>query len=235
MKLFFIPYAGGSANSYYIFKKYIDPKFEVFLVELSGRGRRTNEPFYNNINEATEDIINKIKDNIDDEPYSIFGHSMGGLLIYELLDKIEELGIAYPKHVFISARRAPHLKSLYGKKYYELPDKEFVFELLKLGGVNREFSKNPGLCKIFLPIIRADYKLVEEYIFNKPIRKFKCNMSLFYAIDDIEASRNEVLQWSVYAGKAVEYFEFHGGHFYIFNNVEMISNIINNTLYQYTD
>lgn len=235
MKLFFIPYAGGTANSYRVFKKYLDPDFEIFLIELAGRGQRINEPFYNDINDAVEDIFSKIKDSINDESYSIFGHSMGGLIIYELLAKIEEVGIPYPKHVFISARRAPHLKSLYGKKYYKLPDKEFVFELSKLGNMNREFSKNPELFKIFLPVIRADYRLVEEYVFNKSIKKFKCNMSLLYAIDDIEAPKEEVLQWMEYVQKGVEHFEYDGGHFYFFNNIEAVSNTINNTLYQYVD
>jgi surfactin synthase thioesterase subunit len=233
MKVFFIPYAGGSANSYRVFRKYLDPKIEMVLVELAGRGERKHESFYEDINEAVEDIINKIRDKIDDEPYSIFGHSMGGLIIYELLGEIEKLGIHYPKHVFISARRAPHLKSLYGKKYHKLPDKEFVFELSKLGDMNREFSKQPNLFKIFLPIIRADYKLVEEYVFNRPIKKLRCNMSLFYAIDDIETSKEEVLQWREYAGKEVECFEFQGGHFYLFANMGVVSNVINNTFDQY--
>lgn len=233
MKLFFIPYAGGMANSYAVLKRYIDTEFEIILVELAGRGRRTNEAFYEDMNEAVNDVAKQIKDNAYNEPYAIFGHSMGGLIIYELLGKFEELKISYPKHIFISARRAAHLKSSDGKKYYKLPDEEFALELLKLGDINREVIRNAELFNIFSPIIRADYKIIEEYVFKEPKNMLKCNMTLLYASEDIEASKEEVLQWREYSENEVECFEFNGGHFYIFDNLKEVANIINNTLNQY--
>lgn len=233
MKLFFIPYAGGMANSYAVLKRYLDSGFEIFLVELAGRGRRKNEAFYEDMNEAVNDVVNQIKDNIDNEPYAIFGHSMGGIIIYELLGKFEELKVNCPKHIFISARRAAHLKNSNGKKYYKLQDEEFALELLKLGDINREVIRNSELFNVFSPIIRADYKIIEEYIFKEPKKMFKCNMTLLYASEDVEALKEEVLQWREYSENEVEYFEFNGGHFYIFDNLQEIANIINNTLNQY--
>ncbi|NFF81609.1 thioesterase [Clostridium botulinum] len=233
MKLFFIPYAGGSVNSYRVLRKYIDNEIDMVYLELAGRGARIKEAFYKDINEAAEDVFQQIKAELNKgESYAIFGHSMGALITYEAVQKLEMKGIHYPKHIFISARKAPHLKDP-NRKVYMLPDDEFIEELSKIGDLNMGFVKEPKLFKNFLPIIRSDYKMIEEYIFQEPIKKYKCNISIIYALDDSEAPKEEVLEWKKYKGKDLECYEFNGGHFYLFSNREILPNILNNTLYQY--
>ena len=70
----------------------MDPFIVVNEVELAGRGRRMNEPLIDNMEEMVEDIYYSIKDYIT-EPYAIFGHSMGGLLTYELCHKLQKKAI----------------------------------------------------------------------------------------------------------------------------------------------
>ncbi len=43
-KLFCVPFAGGSAANFTAWKKYLHDSIELNPVELSGRGKRLNEP-----------------------------------------------------------------------------------------------------------------------------------------------------------------------------------------------
>ncbi|WDV45039.1 thioesterase domain-containing protein [Clostridiaceae bacterium M8S5] len=229
MKLFFLPYAGASAISYSVLKKYIDNEIEIHFVELAGRGSRKNEPFYTDVYQAVEDIISIIKNEIN-QPYAIFGHSMGGLLTYELICKMRELNLREPDHVFISARRAPHLKRPDGKVFHKMSQKEFLAELSDVGGLDEQFFKEPQLIDFFLPVIRADYKIIEEYKCKREGEKINSDMTVLYALEDTEVSKEEILEWKSYAGEEINFFEFEGGHFFIFKQTEIISNIINNTI-----
>jgi hypothetical protein len=43
-----------------------------------------NELFYEDLQDAVNDIFHIIDNEIDDSPYAIYGHSMGRLLAFEL-------------------------------------------------------------------------------------------------------------------------------------------------------
>lgn len=107
VKLFCIPCAGGSANAYLKWNNYLQYNIELCPIELKGRGGRSDEAYYEDIDEAVEDVFNLIKDSINNNEYALFGHSMGGLIVYELYYKLLENGMKLPKQIFI-----------YGKEFY---------------------------------------------------------------------------------------------------------------------
>ena len=59
-KLFCFPHAGGSAFSYAKWKNHFNPYIEVVPVELAGRGYRIEENLYQSMEEAVNDVYNKI-------------------------------------------------------------------------------------------------------------------------------------------------------------------------------
>lgn len=76
MKLFCLPYAGGSAQSIYSsWRDKLEPFVSLNIIELRGRGGRYSEGGYKDINEAVgnhffinnkkELVINLIKDTIN--------------------------------------------------------------------------------------------------------------------------------------------------------------------------
>ena len=234
MRLFMFPFAGGSARVYKPFEKYLDLKeVETILIEYKGHGARSGEAFYENIEACATDVLAQIKGQIQEEPYALFGHSMGGIIIYELVKQIEEQGLRYPSHIFISGRRAPHFKQRKDYFIYKLPEKEFIEEVQVAGGLDEIILRDETLKNYFLPIIRSDYRLIEEYKIVGERNHFKCNMTLCYATEDLEATKEDVLAWKEYGDKYIEVFEFEGGHFYFKEDPATLCNIINNTLYTY--
>lgn len=228
MILFCLPYAGGSETAYYNWKKYLDSSIELYPIELKGRGRRFNESCYKNIEEATDDIFERIKNKIIDDEYAIYGHSMGSLLAYELYYKIIEENMKKPKHIFFSGYEAPSVIRE-RENIYKLPDYDFMKKVIDIGGTPEEVINNNEILEIFMPIIRNDFKILENYKYKKRNKKIECNISILNGKQD-DINLEEILSWKNHVDMGLKLYNFEGNHFFINNNVENIVSIINNTL-----
>ncbi|MCU5680699.1 thioesterase domain-containing protein [Bacillus wiedmannii] len=80
IKLFCLPYAGGSASMYYQLKGYMHKIVDVIPIEYSGHGERISENYYASFKNMVDDIASKIIDYLDDDQFSILGYSMGSLV-----------------------------------------------------------------------------------------------------------------------------------------------------------
>ncbi len=230
---FCLPYAGGSEAIYYKWTKYLNPSIELSPIELKGRGKRYNEIFYETIDEAVEDILKNIKYRIIDNDYAIYGHSMGSLLAYELYYKIKKQKLRKPIHIFFSGYKAPNIIRK-KENIYTLPDYDFIKKVIELGGTPEELSNNEELLDIFIPIIRNDFKILENYNYEKKEDKIECDVSILNGKQD-SINLEEILAWEKHVGKGFKVYSFEGDHFFINNNAKNINSIINSTLIEYID
>lgn len=229
INLYCIPYAGGNSTVYYSWKKLVEPYINIIPLELSGRGTRSSEPFYHNFNEATCDLFRKIKDNIEKEPYALFGHSMGSTLAYELTQKIISSGLSRPVHVFFSGRKPPQNNKDY-KKISNESIENFKKEILDLGGTPPEIFDNPLLEKIFLPILKADYRILEEYRYDAKTDRLPIDISIFFGDKDIHTPIDGIKDWNKYTSCNCKFYCIEGGHFFINKNAAAVVNHINRIL-----
>lgn len=218
--------------NYITWKKLLDSRIQLIPVELAGRGRRINEPLYNNAHEAVNDIYNSICSELDGAPYALFGHSMGTLLTYELLRKIAANIDQEPVHVFFSGRYPPYIEAEV-KNTHKLPDKEFLAEVFSLGGTNQEILQNEELMRIFLPVLRSDYKLIETYKHQGNIFKTSCDITLLSGKHDHYMEGNDMSQWQECTTGNCKLFEYHDGHFFINTYRKDVVDLINKTLLSY--
>lgn len=228
MILFCLPYAGGSEAIYYKWRNYLLKSIQLVPIELKGRGKRFCENFYENLQEAVDDIFENIRDKIACNDYAIYGHSMGSLLAYELYYKIDQMCMKKPKHIFFSGYKAPSIL-IEREKIYTLPDYDFMRKVVNMGGTPEELINNQELFEIFLPIIRNDFKILENYIYNKRENKIDCDVSILNGNKD-SISLEEILEWKNHVCKRFKIYNFEGNHFFINNNIENITKIINATL-----
>ena len=228
-RLFCIPYAGGSAAVFYMWKKYLHPDIELFPIELSGRGRRMRAPLYNNIGEAVDDIYETVKSYLDDAPYAIFGHSMGSCLAYELYHKISELNHQCAEHVFFSGRVSP-CDDIEKENTYLLPDKDFIQQVFDLGGMSKEFLNNEILMNIFLPVLRADYKIIDTYEPIARMNRISCDISVLTGVRDRMTKSADIKRWGAYTDNECFFYEFDEGHFFINSYIDNVVNIINDRI-----
>ncbi|MBE5096681.1 thioesterase [Bacillus thuringiensis] len=223
--LFCLPYAGGSESIYANWKKYLDPSIELHAIKLSGRGKRFNESLYSSLDKAIEDIYSQIKPYLH-KPFIFFGHSMGSLLAYELAYKVKQLNGVNPFHMFLSGGKTPQGYANENKKIHLFPNEEFKNEIKQMGGTPQEILDNPELLDIFIPILKSDFKIIENYIFSSDNFKFDCNITVLHGRKD-DISEEEILRWKLYTKKNCNIVPFEGGHFFINECTESIVKLIN--------
>jgi surfactin synthase thioesterase subunit len=228
MILYCLPYAGGSKSIYYGWKKHLDPSIILEPIELKGRGRRYDEGFYQDFDESVSDILLSIKNQIVNNEYAIFGHSFGSLLAYELYHKICDENMMKPKHMFFSGNTAPD-SSRKINILHTLPDNEFLKEVIDLGGTPQELVENNELLQLVLPILRNDFRINESYIYKERKDKIECDITVFSGKDE-DIIIEELLAWRNHCCRGFKIHMLAGDHFFINNNVENITNIINYVL-----
>lgn len=224
------PYAGGSAMVYSRWRTMLPAFAELHLVELAGRGSRMGEPFYENMEQAVADLEAKLPRVIMEEPYVLFGYSMGGIIAFELAHRLQAKYGRPPLRLYIGARRAPHTLSS-NRLIHDLPSESFRQEVLKLGGVTAEVYDNEQWAETFLPLLRADLKLAELY---QPERDdlrppLLTDLRLFAGSQDVIPLKH-MEAWQDYVSGACELTVYDGGHFFLHQHEQDILQTIRSDL-----
>ncbi len=210
-RLFFFPYAGGGPTVFTKWCADLPSHIEGIVVHYPGRGSRFNEPAIKDMPRMVTELSQAIQPLLD-QPFVFFGHSMGGLIAFELARKLRAQQLPMPNHLFVSACGAPHLPDA-NPKIHQLPNDEFMNELDQLNGIPAEL-KHPEAMKLLLPIVRADFELVETYQFH-PDEPFNFPISAFGALDDPRVNRERIDAWAIHTQAKFESHFFSGGHFFI--------------------
>ncbi|MDP4144200.1 MAG: thioesterase domain-containing protein [Bacillota bacterium] len=229
IKLFCFPYAGGSARNYIRWNKALGEDIDLIPIELRGRGDRNDEPFYDSIEEAVDDIYLIIKDKIYSTPYAFFGHSMGAYIAFELARKIQHYGNNPPVQLFASGKEAPQNNKL---KLYGLSNEEFKRGMIALGTAP-EIFEDEELFNIFGSRLRADCKILDKYKFKKESCKLNSDITVLYGREDSSISIDEFLSWKIHTGKSFDIRCFDGGHLFLNSSVKELTNYLKECLSQY--
>lgn len=218
--LFCIPYAGGTRQAFNQFLPHF-PDLNVVVLELPGKGMRYGEPHIDDLNKLVDDVYAQIKR----EPlhqYYFWGHSMGALLAFLVTRRIAEDQLKLPGHLFLSGRAAPATQRKVMK--HLLPKDAFFEMLIKMGGIPKEIAGDRDLLEFFEAMIRADFKAVEtfEYVRKQPL---EVPLTIMMGSDE-EFSYGEALDWKSETSAGCEIVEFPGGHFFIYDHIEKITELI---------
>lgn len=226
IKLFCIPYAGGSAHVYKSWKKYLDDRIELFPVELAGHGIRMDEELYQDIDAAVEDTLRTIRPHLSNGPYALFGHSLGSRIAYELLHRIVIEGLPEPVHVFFSGRGAPHM--LHERKVilHQLDDDAFKQAIIGFGGTPANFFDHPELVEVFLPVLRNDFRLSEIFVPDEPIRAFQRDITILTGNTDEHVS-GDIAEWEKHTTAHCRIYPFDGGHFFLHSQEVAVTSFLN--------
>ena len=95
LRLFCLPHSGASAMSYSRWRRSLPAWLHVRPLELPGRGMRMDEPLQCDIQRLASQLADEISLELD-RPYALFGHSLGGLLAFELVHALRARGGCEP-------------------------------------------------------------------------------------------------------------------------------------------
>lgn len=230
MKLFALPFAGGSKYSYNSFNDFMPDYIDFRPLEIPGRGERMTEDLVDNIHLMAEDIFHQIKNDLKD-PYAIYGHSMGTILTYLVCKKIIENGLNSPEHIFVTGAGGPSIEHRERERHL-LSTNDFKQKLVDYGGSPKEVLDNDELYEFFEPILRNDFKAVETYFYTDWDKKFNFPITVAIGLSE-SVSMDEARLWEKETSQNVSVRQFPGGHFFIyeytFELVKVIVKSLSNT------
>ncbi len=225
--IFCLPHAGSGSIKYLKWEQYLDDRIEICPIMLPGREQRIKEDCIDNFDELLNAMFNGIKDYIPAKNYSIFGHSMGSILAYELAKRIEKEKINMPDYVFLSGTSLKD--KVIQKNWKEVDDSEIIDYLYDSGGTPVDLIDNDIFKDVFLPILRNDHCVVSSYHFKPEKISALTKIHIFAAKDDnvINVKYSENVRSLAYDSK-ISY--FIGGHFFYDKETPKICEIINEDL-----
>jgi surfactin synthase thioesterase subunit len=211
MRLFCLPYSGGSAMFYARWRRLLPSWIDVQPVEWPGRGARMDEPCVTNPRELAEQLAAELGARLD-RPYALFGHSLGALVAFELAHSLLDRGAPTPLVLFASGTEAPAVRD--GSKWrLPLSDDALLKELRSLQGTPDEALSSPEIMRTALPVLRADFLMCGAYAYRQR-RPLPFPIHVFGGDDD-ETSRNSLEAWrrETSAGFGIDMLPGH--HFFI--------------------
>jgi surfactin synthase thioesterase subunit len=215
LRLFCLPYSGASAMVYSRWRRTLPQWLEVHPLELPGRGMRMNEPLQTNIRQLAAQLAREVSRHVlqnPDQPYALFGHSLGGLLGYEVAHALLALKVSPPLCLFTSATAGPARRDV--SEYRQAKtDAELIERLRTLQGTSEEALADRDLMALMLPILRADFLVCGsfEYQVREPL---PMPVHVFGGKQD-SVRVEELLDWQdeTTVGFSLDMFEGH--HFFL--------------------
>jgi medium-chain acyl-[acyl-carrier-protein] hydrolase len=204
------PCAGGTPALFGEWGELLPDDVKLRPVRLAGRLDRFREPAFTRMEPLVDALANELAPRFE-APFSLFGHSMGSLVAFELARELRRRGNRQLVSLVVASCYAPQLRRR-GPDLRDLPADRFVAALLRLNAIP-ELPENDELLDLTLPALRADIELCETYT-CAPEAPLDVPISAFVGSRDPRVARDELEAWS-----AQTHAEFHmrvlpGDHFF---------------------
>ena len=220
-QIFLLHFAGGNKYSLQFLKPLLEDRLDFQAIELPGRGARFDENILLNKDLAIKDYVTQIKSLRNGLPYLIYGHSMGATLGLEVTKAMEELNDA-PFKLVVSGNAGPRVGEK--KDRYLLGHDEFIEELKTLGGVPTEVLEHKELLEIFIPIIRADFEVLEKE--NREQNPEIINAPILSIMGRQEETSDQIDNWKNFTSGKMTSKLLEGNHFFIYQHKSYLANLI---------
>ena len=214
MRLFCVPYAGSGAAAYRGWAESAGD-LDVCYVQPPGRENRLGEAPFTSMDELVKALADGVEPLLD-RPYALYGHSLGGIVAFELARALRSRGRAEPTHLFVSASRAPQLPNPYEpiRHLADLPMLEEIHR--RYDSVPIQVMQDPERRELVVPGLRADITMLETYR-HSAAKPLACGITCFGATEDRAVTRDAIGEWSIHTQSKFELQMFEGGHLFLQN------------------
>ena len=207
-----LAHAGGSAKALLPFRRHLPASIELRPLDLPGRGSRFKEPLIAARQPLIEQLCGELTGSLH-KPYALFGHSLGGMLAFELAHALMRRGLPAPRALCVAASPAPCSQGRRRARETWITDEALMASMRKVGGTPPELFEHPELLELFLPIVRADFQLCDD-IPAQPLGPLPCPIHVYAGRGDrleLEALHG----WQRASSHAHTLTFFEGDHFFV--------------------
>lgn len=211
LRLFCLPHAGSGAAAFHPFAALLPDSIEMMAVQLPGRETRLAEAPFRRMEPLVDALLEGIRGSLE-KPFAFFGHSMGALVAFELSRALRRRGLALPRTIVVSGRRAPTIANS-EPPLHVLPDASFVDALVERYDAIPDVIRNePELMALFVPVLKADFATFETHR-HRDEPPLDCALAMYGGRSDPQTAQMQ--GWAdLFDGPRTTRL-FAGGHFYL--------------------
>jgi medium-chain acyl-[acyl-carrier-protein] hydrolase len=211
-RLFLFPHAGGAPVAFFPWVGQFSEDIECVCLQYPGRSLRLREQASTSVQQIVDGILGEI-DDLSEKPFAFYGHSLGGIVAFELTRALRDFGRPGPRHLYIGAARPPHIASS-RPPIHMLPDEQFIVAVSsRYGGIPAAIASDSGAMEMFLPALRGDFTAYETYHF-RPSDPLFIPMTIFGGEQDTAVPPECLPGWGEHTDAAFEIQLLPGGHFF---------------------
>lgn len=222
------PHAGGSASYYFDLSAALDTDIEMLVVQYPGRENRLFEEPAASVEALADGVYRALRTRLPRRP-AFFGHSMGGLIGFEVARRLEAAGGTAPHLLVASASPAPSVRTARltagahaprggtDPEPEPEPDEAVLARIMGLGGTRDGVGRHPELMRLVLPAIRGDLRALAEYRVDAGA-VVGCPVTVFVADGDHDVPLAEAGAWGAHTTADADVHVFEGDHFYFNGN-----------------
>ncbi|MEV0074656.1 MULTISPECIES: thioesterase II family protein [unclassified Amycolatopsis] len=222
------PFGGGSAYAVAEWAgQLVHPGEAAVAIQYPGRGPRQLEPNATELRTLAADCAAAVRAHCP-SPLVLVGHSLGGVLGYELAIALEDLG-ADVELLVASAARPPDDQRLDTDAVLAMSRDDWLTEVASGGHVD---VSGPGLADVadlMIPVLRADYLLLARYVpaGRRPVRS---GLLALGGADDPWVRQAHLDAWGGWTTGSFAFRVVAGGHFYYRGRLETFGGAIRERL-----
>ena len=211
LRLLCLPPAGAGAAFFRAWTPWVPPGVELFAYRPRGRDSRISEPASRQFSEYLSDALVALPE-LMKTPVAFFGHSLGGLVAFELARAALEIGNA-PRFVVASAVSSPQHVVPSGLE--TAGDDELVSVLRSFGGTPREVIDDAELLALVVATLRADYCCLASYATLRRAGPLDVPLYIVGGRGDPIVPREHLHAWREQTSSQFTCKLFEGGHFFV--------------------
>ncbi len=222
--MYIFPHAGGSASEYAPFARAFSLDIKRIAVQYPGRTDRHDVTDIESIPALAADVHAMLAaQNVTESPIAFFGHSMGGLIAFEVARKFEESGKPIAA-LFLSASPAPGHG---GYEQLQGSDSDLLNMVNEMTGSSNQLIDG-RFGETVLRTLR-NYGAITGYS-CPPGTTLACPVYAYAAADDNAVSYESVAAWSEFTTSEFAVKVVSGDHFYVTKTVAELVEDIETTL-----
>lgn len=219
LRLICLPPAGAGIGTYHGWPAFTPAWFELDLVKLPGRDARLEEPLPADLHRLAKQIGKQVRALVeeDDVPYVLFGHSLGGIVAYEVAALLERTAARPPDLLIVAGIGAPDDVVEQVRAGREQDPVDIVREL---GGAVEEILERPELLELFAPAIVSDMGML--YAYEPSHHVLGCPLATVHSRDDPRTNLLDVTAWARWSRGPFEERVLSGGHHFPSEQPEVV-------------
>jgi surfactin synthase thioesterase subunit len=206
------PGAGAGASTFRPWVNLLPAFVAVLACQLPGRENRLDEPPALSISDAADEVVaHFLAIRPAGRPFVLFGHSMGGVLAFEVAQRLAATG-RVASGLLLSASTPP----VAARAGTDLDDNALRSLLIGYDPENRRITGNEELYTALAPILGSDIAMLRRHEIAPGTPRLDVSTHLMSGEADTIVPAASVARWAEFIQGPVTRHEFTGGHFFPF-------------------